>query len=55
MQIVGLSTGGVEHQDIPGVFQLECFQVSMASVESFLLNLGSTYVIELINAYKASN
>lgn len=55
MQIVGLSTGGVERQDIPGVFQLECFQVSMASVESFLLNLGSTYVIELINAYKASN
>ena len=25
----------------------------MASVESFLLNLGSTYVIELINIYKA--
>ena len=53
MQIVGIGTGGVELQDIPGVFQLGCFEVSMASVESFLLNLGSTYVIELINMYKA--
>ena len=35
MQIDGISTGGVELQDIPGVFQLGCFQVSMASVESF--------------------
>ena len=41
--------------NIPGVFQLGCFQVSMASVESFLLNLGSTYVIELINMYKVRN
>ena len=53
MQIVGIGTGGVELQDIPGVFQLGCFEVSMASVESFLLNLGSTYGIELINMYKA--
>jgi hypothetical protein len=55
MQIVAISTGGVELQDIPGVFQLGCFQVSMASAESFLLNLGSTYVIELINTYKERN
>jgi hypothetical protein len=53
MQIVGISNGGVELQDIPGVFQLGCFQVSMASVESFLLSLGATYVFELINMYKA--
>jgi hypothetical protein len=32
-----------------------CFQVSMASVESFLLNLGSTYVITVINTCKARN
>ena len=55
MQIVGIHTGGVELQNIPGLFQLGCFQVSLASVESFLLNLGSTYVIELINMYKARN
>jgi hypothetical protein len=55
MQIVGISTGGIELQEIPGVSQLECFQVNMASVESFLLNLGSTYVIELIKMYKARN
>ena len=55
MQIVGISTGGIELQNIPGVFQLECFQVSMASVESILLNLGSTCVMELINLYKARN
>ena len=55
IQIVSISTGGVELQDIPGVFQLGCFQVSMASAESFLLNLGSTYVIELINTYKTRN
>ena len=53
MQIVGISTGGVEFKDIPGVFQLGCFQVSMASVETFLLTLGTTYDIELINTYKA--
>jgi hypothetical protein len=29
--------------------------MSMASVESFLLSLGSTYDIELINMYKARN
>ena len=55
MQIVGIGTGGVELQDIPGVFQLGCFQVSMASAESFLLNLRLTYVIELINMYKTRN
>ena len=55
MQIVGISSGGVELQDIPGVFQLRCFQVSMASVETFLLTLGTTYDIELINTYKARN
>ena len=55
MQIVSISTGVVELQEIPGVFQLGCFQVSMASVESFLLNLGATYVIELISMYKARN
>ena len=40
--IVSTSTGGVELQNIPGVFQLGCFQVNMASEESFLLDLGST-------------
>ena len=55
MQIVSISTGGVELQNFPCVFQLGCFQVSMASVESFLLNLGLTYVIELINIYKTRN
>jgi hypothetical protein len=40
IQIVDISTGGVELQDIPGVFQLGCFLVFMASAESFLLNWG---------------
>jgi thiamine monophosphate synthase len=35
MQIGGIGTGGVKLQNIPGVSQLGCFQVSMASVESF--------------------
>jgi hypothetical protein len=55
MQIVGISTGCVELQNIPGVFQLGRFQVSMTSVESILLTLRSTYVIELINTYKVRN
>ena len=46
-------TGGVELQNTPGAFQLGCYQVSMASVESFLLTFGLTYIIELINMYKA--
>jgi hypothetical protein len=53
--IAGISTCGVDLQNIPGVFQLECFQVSLALVESFLLNLGPTYFMELINLYKARN
>ena len=52
LKIVGISTG-VDLQDIPGVFQLGSFQVSIASVESSFLTLESTYVIELINTYKA--
>ena len=55
MWIVSINTSGVELQDIPGVFWLACFQVRIDSVESFLLTLGSTYVIELINTYKARN
>ena len=55
MRIVGISTGGEELQDIPRIFQLGCFQVSMASVESFLLNLGSTYVVAVNNTCTARN
>jgi hypothetical protein len=37
---VGISTGGVEFQNIPSIFQLGCFQVSMASVESIFAEFG---------------
>lgn len=40
-------------QEIPGVFQVGSFRMTIESAESFLLNLGSTYVIELVTEYKA--
>jgi hypothetical protein len=53
MQIGNVTSGGVMLQEIPGVFQVGSFRMTIESAESFLLNLGSTYVIELVTEYKA--
>lgn len=49
-----ISTADVLIQDVPGLFQLGCFRMTELSAESFLRNLGSDYILDVLTNYKDS-
>ena len=46
---------GMMVEEIPGIFQVRSFRMTLESAELFLLNLGSTYVIDLVTEYKTTH
>jgi hypothetical protein len=49
-----VSTTDVLIQDVPGLFQLGCFCMTELFAESFLRNLGSDYILDVLKNYKDS-
>ena len=55
MRMGGVISAGIMIGETPDVFQVGSFRMTIASAKSFLLNLGSTYVIDLVNQYKTTH
>ena len=55
MQIGLVSSSGNTVPPPSGVFQVGSFQMSLASAELFLLNIGVSYITELVNEIKENN
>ena len=55
MRIGMVATSGSTVPLPPGVFQVGSFRMTFASAETFLLNIGVGYVVELVNRFKESN
>ena len=47
-----VTTSTVMKTDVPDIFQVGCFMMSLPSAESFFLNLGSIDALRLVNAHK---
>ena len=55
MQIGRVTSSGMMIEEIPGVFHVGSFRMTLESAELFLLNVGSTYVIDLVTEYKTTH
>lgn len=55
MRIGRVTSSGMMIEEIPGVFHVGSFRMTLESAELFLLNVGSTYVIDLVTEYKTTH
>jgi hypothetical protein len=55
MQMGNVTTSTNMMTDNPDIFQIGCLMMSLPSAESFLLDLGSIYVLRLVNAHRENH